>query len=362
MSNDIRYLLRSQDPEDRKEGIKLLVRSNHPQAMEYVRRLYENDPDPDVRDLAAKAQQRLQQMQQQAAQQEPQFMDDPYADYDYAGDDKAKRAKRGEVIDDVGAGRAILDLVIMFVLVAFVVFGLIFVPTQILASAGEVVSAQAFSDPALSGDLSEFSPEDITVVFDLLRSVGTTFAIVYGLIAATAFIVVNLVFFAMIHFVSTVILSGVGGFAGLIHRMTLPVIISFLVPFGFAFITVLLLANAVVGAGAAAAAATTSAEAELAMEQALFQLLDLSNIIGVVQLVVTIGILFWYAFVIGRNYNFGTGKGCVSLILTYVLFAVIGCGCAFVFSNLVVGQLDGAINATFDQIQLTLEGAIFLVR
>lgn len=364
MSNDIRYLLRSQDPEDRKEGIKYLVRSNHPQAMEYLRRLYDNDPDPSVRDLAMRGAQRL---QQQAQPAQPQFLDDPYADYDYVDNTKAKRAKRGEPVDDISGGRALVDVLIMFFVVGFVTFGLIFVPTQILASVADVAAQTLSTDPSFSaasaGEFSDFSEEDVLAAIDmmveLLRGAGITLAIVSGLATATLFVLFNLIYFALIHFVSAVILRGVGGFAGLIHRLTLPTIVSFLVPFAFMFVSFILVATAVADVGTMAAVAESSTEMDQAIEQAVFQLANMSTIMSVIQLVVSIGLLFWFAYAIGKNYDFGTGKGCISLLLTYVLIFVMSCGCIFVLSSVFAGTAS-SIDATFNEITLTLEGLILL--
>lgn len=52
--DEIIELLDSARPEDRKRGIKLLVKSEHPEAMRYLSAIYKNDPDAEVRDLAVK--------------------------------------------------------------------------------------------------------------------------------------------------------------------------------------------------------------------------------------------------------------------------------------------------------------------
>ena len=55
-------LLKSDDPEERKKGIKALARTGDREALRYLATIYKEDPEPDVRDLALKAGQHIKNM------------------------------------------------------------------------------------------------------------------------------------------------------------------------------------------------------------------------------------------------------------------------------------------------------------
>jgi hypothetical protein len=52
-------LLKSDDAEERKKGIKALARTGDREALRYLATIYKEDPEPDVRDLALKAGQHI---------------------------------------------------------------------------------------------------------------------------------------------------------------------------------------------------------------------------------------------------------------------------------------------------------------
>ena len=54
--------LKSDDPEERKKGIKALARTGDREALRYLATIYKEDPEPDVRDLALKAGQHIKNM------------------------------------------------------------------------------------------------------------------------------------------------------------------------------------------------------------------------------------------------------------------------------------------------------------
>jgi hypothetical protein len=51
-----------------------------------------------------------------------------------------------------------------------------------------------------------------------------------------------------------------------------------------------------------------------------------------------IAITFFVSQRIGKNYDFGTGKGCITIIISYVLMMAFVCACGIVFST-VFGQM-----------------------
>jgi hypothetical protein len=55
--------LRSDDPEERKKGVKALARTGDKEALRYLATIYKEDPDAEVRDLALKAGQHIKQSQ-----------------------------------------------------------------------------------------------------------------------------------------------------------------------------------------------------------------------------------------------------------------------------------------------------------
>jgi hypothetical protein len=55
--------LRSDDPEERKKGVKALARTGDREALRYLATIHKEDADPEVRDLALKAGQHIKQAQ-----------------------------------------------------------------------------------------------------------------------------------------------------------------------------------------------------------------------------------------------------------------------------------------------------------
>jgi hypothetical protein len=51
--------LKSNDPEERKKGVKALARTGEREALRYLATIHKDDPDPEVRDLALKAGQHI---------------------------------------------------------------------------------------------------------------------------------------------------------------------------------------------------------------------------------------------------------------------------------------------------------------
>lgn len=72
----------------------------------------------------------------------------------------------------------------------------------------------------------------------------------------------------------------------------------------------------------------------------------IDSILQLASFVLSIGALVYTCRLIGRNYSFSAGKGCVNLILTTVVLALFFFACSFVLSLAFAGLLNGASRGT----------------
>lgn len=399
MNHEITRLLRSSRAEDRAEAIKQLARTESDEALRYLARVYQNDPDFEIRELALKAGQYIKkkqhaggweadvpddgdayyedeyesesfvdqkaieranslveravdalvrddkreaaQLAQQALVLNPQLADDSYFT-NLAGDilnmegaaalgalarmeaapdaKKAKRKQSSSSLDDeVTMNTVLVDLAIVAVVVGGISFLFSMLQTWLVTSAFGLSSAQLSS-----------APQDIammTQVYSSVASLSITLALFNSLFQAIGFIIGWLIWLFIIHMVSTMMLSGVGTYAGLIHRMTIPVVVTYIgsIVIGsvFSWMSLSSLASGLIDPSGASIAG----------------IFDTINLILIMSLFGYVGTHFWYGYEIGNNYDFRLGNGCVSIILSYVVLAAFGCGCMFVLQSLLIRSI-----------------------
>lgn len=169
-----------------------------------------------------------------------------------------------------------------------------------------------------------------------------------------------IIWMAIVHFCATAILRGSGFYTNLLHNVRNPLIayfvvstligtVSFFAFIGFSGLAMGDLADAVSQVDierfveAAEAGDERAMEAELAgveavllenaddieaLEARLTQGQALASMINLVNFVIGLGFLVWLSLKIGKTYDFGGGRGCIAIILSYIVPMVV-CGCAF---------------------------------
>jgi len=405
MNNEIRNLLESADPQDRMDGVKQLAREGTNADLKFLAALYKSDPDPDVRDLALKAGRYIKKREAAAEWEADAGGNDPYMQdedsYDYyeeedaddaadAGDEASEKPKRKPVEKDVSprdAERAqqlieqamtlstrgrddkaeialrkafALDPNLQFdqysagvagdllgmhqelaveellygdvrpkrksknsvdeeenitfdnALVDLGIYWLVNAAIVILGFLGMVL---AFGD-AWSGVGTD---DMFAVTMSSLLTASIPFVIIYALIVSIFQVLGLLLFqYVPIHIAATMMLGGEGSFLRLIRKVT-------------PFVTL----NAM---------NTAMMTGDLDAYNNAMGMYGWSSLIG---LFVGIFAIYKFAERIGVTYDFGTGKGCVTILASIVLMGVFSCVCGIVFTQILGQAIFGGMEAQF---------------
>ncbi len=251
------------------------------------------------------------------------------SDVEFKGGKAKRKRKVKEGEEDVTTEKVIIDLLIFWVVLAAIFVIGTLIQFQLLSSVMDAVVASPEFSAELSPSEAAEAEEQIALFMNLFLGAGLVATIIYSLIGSLFTVIMLLVQYAFIHFSATSILSGDGTFKGLIHKLTNFFTVSYavyaIVMYGMIFLVF-------------QEAATMMSDPE-AMSSGLDGLL---SILSFVSFVVTIGWLYWLGRLIGSNYEFGTTKGCVSVIISYILMFAIACACSFAFSA-VIGNMVGSM-------------------
>jgi hypothetical protein len=390
-------LIRSNDVEERKKGVKALARTEDREALRYLASLHKQDPDAEVRHLALLAGQHIkkrnalgdwghdsgksaeklapveyktdgakkkenlpsdanttkakalldkamdfvmkadyaeaQSLAYEAFAIAPQVANDAYyagvaaeimgvpqaealaklkaGQSDYDGDGKAKR-KRGAKDGTPTWGEFFVDTAILFVAsAASLIFFMVMLFNQIqgLADSGALAT--------MGASYSEYGSFDATTeVMNFLANSGLSIALIVGFAGGLFIVLANLLHFFILHLCSSGFLGGVGSFRSLVHKAIIPLVIQSLVSVVITGITYYLTFQAIIDSGGNPNAVMLSSDTS-----GILNLLNgLSSLLGFVY-------TLWLSFIVGQNYDFGMGKGCGAMIISYiVIFAVSFCG------------------------------------
>jgi hypothetical protein len=185
---------------------------------------------------------------------------------------------------DVGAGRALFDLLIYGLANGALAFiGVTFLFQAIITALGTVMPGTSGLTPA---DLEQFTGSAAAGS----AAIGVFYGVVYAIFSIIALLILDVA----IHLSATTVMGGDGTLAGLIHKTTL-------------FYTVMIPVSIVVG---------------------MLPLLGLlepryAGLLTFVNYAVGILTLVWSGKLIGDAYDFGTGKGCVSMLLGTISLGLI---------------------------------------
>ncbi|MGJ3237945.1 MAG: HEAT repeat domain-containing protein [Anaerolineae bacterium] len=381
MLKEIIRMLKSTDPNDRMDGVRRLGASGHPDALKILGSFYKQENDAEVKRLTAQVAKQLKSQQastgdsvfemrderasaadvaaakaeldramdamltfdndkawehaQRAFQLNPDLVNDDFA-VNLAADitgkdnasavealmgasgsvgmtDKPKRSgkqKNTPGSERVGWGKALLGVGLYGVLVALVSMTPFFLFASVM---GALMSA---IDPTLA-------PEMATAGGALI-GIG----IVAGGMILIGTIIGLFIQYGLVHFSATTFLGGNGYFTNLLYNMRIPLIAQLVVQSALVIFMMFTLFSSLGNIDPVEFEAAINT-GDLTYVPGFEENINLINILNGINGLIGLGFLIWISMVIGKTYDFGGVKGCLSLVLSSVILAVGVCGCYF---------------------------------
>lgn len=237
--------------------------------------------------------------------------------------DELMYSAANEVADDGTTWQtALADLVTYGLVIAIIMFvgGLLIFRLfgDAIITMANIYMQDAYYDPQMV--------EDLKFAFDYVSHPSIPGLLLVGLLAGLFSIISQLIYYAIMHFVSTNFLSGMGSFRKLIHGVTpfysiVSVVQALIYGVGFFFL--------MRGMGDLLTTVDATVEQQIAVQRSIE---NASNIMSLVSIVFSIGVVSYLSKLLGNVYEYGSGKGCVSLFLSGVMLFVLSCGCGFLFT------------------------------
>lgn len=330
---DVLSLLKNPNPEKRKQGIRLLVQGDYPDAVNYLAALYKRDSDVTVREMALKAGRYL---KEQAAQAEASYSDD----YDYAygaGDDyedeeyietapqtktnpnknkevaakenKKKTKAKNDEVKEVTWADVLLDLLLYSLVSAAATFIILMFMAHFVQNINQAFLYSL--NPILAEEFNKIVADTTltAMMMSTLSSVGTS-------------LIAYLIWAELIHIAATFMLAGDGTYKNLIHEMSLPMIIG-------TILTTVVILGAFYAAFSGFPTDPKILENPVLLSEAMQDVGATFNIMNCVNLFLVVGLSVWLALGIAKGYEFGLGKGCRAVLISYFIIFIFACGCSF---------------------------------
>lgn len=239
-----------------------------------------------------------------------------------------RKRKPKDPANEVSWTTAFVDLAIYWVvLVAASLLGLLFSNSQL-------------NDLYSSVDWNALDPEAMASV-EMMQSFANAslpFIIMYVVFYSLFSVIMTVIFFyAPLHMGATMMLGGEGTFTSLIHKVT-PVQIVFTLLYSVAG----LFAAHIVMSSTMELLATTLQNPELyetnpaAAEQMVMQYsqsIQGAASVGLFMMLASLVYFFVMSRQVGKTYDFGTGKGCVAIIISVILLGVFICILSFALQS-----------------------------
>jgi hypothetical protein len=174
------------------------------------------------------------------------------------------------------------------------------------------------------------SPADMQAVLmeNLSEQTSLPAIIINSIFATVVTVIITLVFYGVVHLVSSVAFGGNGTFKGLIYWSNALTVATYVIIYivatlmGYFFVQEML--NNV--------SLLDPSFTEEQFSQAFAGMLSpIYSGMGIAFLI-WIGWGFFWSGTVGKNYQFSTGRGCFSVIASHILMLVAGCACIFAFS------------------------------
>lgn len=318
MDTEIQTLLNSPLAEDRKRGVEMLAQSNDPDTLKVLSALHKRESDAEIKQLIVEVGKGIKRRIDTGGGgvAEPVGQIGDMVNYDFDGKPKRKNEFQQE---ETTWGTALMDVGLYGILsgagVFLVALFFIFAMGSILQ---EIANSPSFNP---NGDVG------IAQLADTLNSIGLILAVVYGVIMAVFSMASYMIWLGIIHLMARYALSGQGSYTGVLHRAFIPMIVWMIASFVLGVIGGYFSFSALADATAYDQYQTTNVA---------------SSLVSVINFAATIGFSLWLSSKIGENYRFGTGKGCASIILSYIVIFVAVCGCIFFFTAVLANSLESA--------------------
>jgi hypothetical protein len=242
---------------------------------------------------------------------------------------KAKNDGTGGGNEEVTWDTALIDLTLYYVIIAGI------------AIVGMVMFVQAITNgfAAVAASCKDCTPLQVqqmteTVqIFRSLNGLGVAASVIYGLIVALVNIVGLLIYFAILHFFARFIFGGDGTYAGLIHRASLPLMVTYTVTGIIGLITAYLTIRDLFNPEAMRQLSEMSNTASMPSNPLVSLLGPISSFVGLLGSV-------WFIGRIAQNYEFSWMRGCFADMLTNVAIFALACGCWMVVLSSFVNSLS----------------------
>lgn len=230
------------------------------------------------------------------------------------------------------AGDALLSLVVLWLLITGLAVAMsLLLPTLVHPAVERFIEAAN-----MTGAGAAIDPADFATVFAITGANVTT-NLIAGVLIGLQSLIVTLITYVIYHAVALFMLGGDGSFFGLIINATPYQIVQNLYTYGVAFATVYLCFNSLLNATADLLLGQINQGGySVALANATSPLLGLSG----VSVLFSIVMVIWLSSVIGKTYQFGTFKGCMTLVLSVVVMVAIGCWLCFLAGAAVMGALQ----------------------
>lgn len=256
----------------------------------------------------------------------PQFL---LGDVEFDSKGKAKRKRKPKVEErGVTTEKVIIDLTIFWIVMATIlIVGAIVFFQWLSGLFGEILNSPEFQNQVASAQDVDFEA-NVRAFIDVFINVGLISSIIYSLIASVFSVIGLLIQFAFYHFAAAKILGGNGTFKGLIHRLTNFHTLTYALYAVASYLMLYWMINTVISLPPDASGNE--------LDSGISAISGLSSLFSIAW-------TFYLSRLIGKNYDFGTGKGCLSIIISSILMSVVMCACIFIFYSTVLSAIVAAM-------------------
>jgi|GEM_PF-6708213 len=334
MENNIQTLLESPFPDERKQGVRLLVKSGDPNTLSILSNLIKGETDPDVRAYIRKAGVAVKKRTGESS-----ALSNPvpetrvpvdYQQMDYEQQSSADyqqmyKQKNTADIKKVSLLRAIIDLVIYAVVAGAL---LMLVNTFLLNTLGDnlaSISELAIAEQDLPYDETM---QDFWNDYAELQELGVWYTINYVPYVVVSSLIFYIIYTGIIHIIARLLFKGRGTYAGMVHHSFAPMLVGLVTIYLFiAFIMFMMISYL----------EYSIITEDSSPYEAAFSLVML--FIPVYFIVFSI----WLAFSVRKSNAFGFASGCGSIFIAYILWSVVGCGVGYqIIANAITYAIENA--------------------
>ena len=332
MDNEIQALLNSPLPNDRKLGLEMLADSSDPTVLKVLSSMHKRENDSEIKQMIIDVGKGIKRRTQaddgftssdsigalaQSKSSNAQAWADDMAP---AGFDKPKR-KNDFPTGETTWGTALMDVGLYGLCSGVVIFVILLLFMSVLGSLFDTLAASSATTVDGIGDVKQLA--------EMFGSMGLVIALIYGLVVALFSMLSYMLWFGIIHLVSSMMLGGSGTYTGILHHAAIPMIVWTIVSYG-------------IGIGGVYFSFVAMGSSMDASYEQLQRANSVNNLMSLINLLAMVGFSFWLSTIIGNNYRFGTGKGCASIIISYIVIFALVCGCVFFFSAMLAQTFESS--------------------